>query len=40
MAAGMGKSKILIIEDDRGIAEMIEYNLEEEGVQDFLGPEW
>lgn len=31
----MGKSKILIIEDDRDIAEMLEYNLREEGYKTF-----
>ena len=29
----MGKRKILIIEDDRDIVEMLEYNLQEEGYQ-------
>ena len=29
----MGKSKILIIEDDRDIVEMLEYNLQEEGYK-------
>ena len=31
----MGKRKILIIEDDRDIAEMLEYNLKEEGYKTF-----
>ena len=31
----MGKRKVLIIEDDRDIAEMIEYNLKEEGYETF-----
>jgi len=29
----MGKRKILIIEDDRDIVEMVEYNLQEEGYE-------
>jgi two-component system alkaline phosphatase synthesis response regulator PhoP len=29
----MGKRKILIIEDDRDIVEMLEYNLQEEGYK-------
>jgi two-component system response regulator VicR len=29
----MSKGKILIVEDDRDIAEMVEYNLREEGYE-------
>jgi DNA-binding response OmpR family regulator len=35
VGAGMGKAKILIIEDDKAIVEMLEYNLQEAGYETF-----
>jgi len=35
----MGKGKILIVEDDRDIAEMVEYNLTEEGYETISAPD-
>jgi len=35
----MGKGKILIVEDDRDITEMVEYNLTEEGYETVTAPD-
>lgn len=35
----MGKGKILIVEDDRDITEMVEYNLAEEGYETISAPD-